>query len=74
MVLFVGEGHVTQDFFDGAFFSWSDVDESKAECGDRFPDDHASGDCDGLGVDAILEEQAIVETLLEREFTLDFAA
>jgi hypothetical protein len=53
---FLGQGHVTQYLFDGAFFSWSRVDEAKAECGERSPNDCGSGDRNGLGVDAILEE------------------
>ena len=74
IVLHFGVGHLTQDFFDGTFFSWSGVDESEAEYGDRPPDDHGSGDRDGLGVDTTLEEQAIVATDEEREFALDFAS
>jgi hypothetical protein len=71
---FFSQGHMTQYLFDGAFFSWSRVDESKAECGERPPDDGRSGDRNGLGVDTILEEQGIVETLVERKFTLDFSS
>jgi hypothetical protein len=74
IVLHFGVGHLTQDFFDGAFFSWSGVDESKAKGGVRSPDDRSSVDRDGLGVDTTLEEQAIVETDEEREFALDFAS
>ena len=65
---------MTQDVFDGAFFSWSGVDESKAECGEHPPDDRSSVDRDGLGVDTTLEELAIVATDEEREFALDFAS
>ena len=72
--LHFGVGHLTQDFFDGAFFSWSGVDESKTKCGVRPPDDRGSADRDGLGVDTTLEEQAIVATDEEREFALDFAS
>jgi hypothetical protein len=65
---------LTQDLFDGAFFSWSGLDESKAKCVERPPDDRGSIDRDGLGIDTALEEQAIVETDEEREFALDFAS
>ena len=72
--LHFGVGYLTQDFFDGAFFSWSSVDESKTKCGVRPPDDRGSADRDGLGVDTTLEEQAIVETDKERKFALNFAS
>ena len=74
IVLHFGVGHLTQDFFDGAFFSWSGVNESKAKCCVRPPDDRGSVDRDGLGADTTLEEQAIVETDEEREFAFDFAS
>jgi len=74
IVLHFSVGHLAQDFFDGAFFSWGGVDKSKAECGEHPPDDRGSVDRDGFGVDTTLKEQAIVETDEEREFALDFAS
>lgn len=71
---FFSQRHLTQDFFDGTFFNWSRVNEAKAERGERSPDDCGSVDRDGLGVDAILEKQAIVETLEEGDFALDFTS
>ena len=74
MVLHFGQGDLTQDLFNGAFFRRSRVNEAKAECGKRPPDDYGSGNRDGLGADTTLEEQGIVETSEEREFALDFAS
>ena len=54
IVLHFGVGDLAQDFFDGTFLSWSGVDESKAKCGVRPPDDRGPVNRDGLGVDATL--------------------